>query len=88
MEQAMGLILHISKVFVILIPKPWKRVVLEDQAKKWKKATYLMYLTTYLDILSWIRRISIAMQSDFHDPVKMGKRIWDFSWEMAKLVLG
>ena len=27
------------------------------------------------------------MQSDFHGPVKMVKRIWDFKWTMAKLVL-
>ena len=40
-----------------------------------------------LDILSPIRRISVAMQSDFHDPVKVIKRIKEFGWTMAKLVL-
>ena len=38
-------------------------------------------------LISSIHRISIAMQSDFHDPVKVVKRIWDFKWTMAKLVL-
>ena len=64
-----------------------KRVELVGQAKKWKDATYPMYMAIYLDILSPIRRISIAMQSDFHDPVKVVKRIKEFRWTMAKLVL-
>ena len=52
-----------------------KRAELEGQARKWKEATYPMYLAIYLDILSPTRRISIDMQSDFHDPVKVVKRI-------------
>ena len=44
-------------------------------------------MAIYLDILSSIRRISVAMQSDFHDPVKLVKRIKEFRWRMAKLVL-
>ena len=46
-----------------------------------------MYMTIYLDILSLIRRISVTMQSDFHDPVKVVKRIKEFRWTMAKQVL-
>ena len=64
-----------------------KRAELVGQAKKWKDATYPMYMAIYLDILSPIRRISVAMQSDFHDPVKVVKRIKEFRWTMAKLVL-
>ena len=40
-----------------------------------------------LDILSPVCRVSIVMQSDFHDQVKVVKRILDFRWTMAKLVL-
>ena len=64
-----------------------KRAELVGQAKKWKDATYPMYMAVYLDILSPICRISIAMQSDFHDPVKVVKRLKEFRWTMAKLVL-
>ena len=64
-----------------------KRAELVGQAKKWKDATYPMYMAIYLDILSPIRRISITMQSDFHDPVKIVKRIKEFRWSMAKLVV-
>lgn len=34
-----------------------------------------MYMAIYLDILLPIRRISVAMQSDFHDTMKVVKRI-------------
>ena len=44
-------------------------------------------MAIYLDILSSIRRISVAMQSDFHDLVKVVMRIKEFRWTMAKLVL-
>ena len=64
-----------------------KRAELVGQPKKWKDATYPMYMAIYLDILSPIRRISVAMRSDFHDPVKVVKRIKEFRWTMAKLVL-
>ena len=64
-----------------------KRAELVGQAKKWKDATYPMYMAIYLDILSPICSISVAMQSDFHDPVKVVKRIKEFRWTMAKLVL-
>ena len=46
-----------------------------------------MYMSVYLDVLSPIRRISVAMQQDLHDPVKIVRRIKEFTWTMAKLVL-
>ena len=64
-----------------------KRAELAGQAKKWKDATYPIYMAIYLDIFSPICRISIATQSDFHDPVKVVKRIKEFRWTMVKLVL-
>ena len=45
--------------------------------KIWRHAMYPMYMAVYLDILSPIRRISLAMQQEIHDPVKVIKRIVD-----------
>ena len=39
----------------------------------------------YLDVLSPIRRLSLAFQQENHDPVKAVRRIQDFTWTMAKL---
>ena len=44
-------------------------------------------MAVYLDILSPTRRISLAMQQKIHDPVKVIKRIKEFTWTMAKLVI-
>ena len=40
-----------------------------------------------LDILSPIHRISLAMQQELHNPVKVIKRIQEFNWTMMKLVI-
>ena len=48
---------------------------------------YPMYMAVYLDILSPIRRLSLAMQQKIHDPVKVIKRIKEFMWTMTKLVI-
>ena len=45
--------------------------------KIWHHAMYPIYMAVYLDILSPIRRISLAMQQEIHDPVKVIKRIVD-----------
>ena len=64
-----------------------KRSELEGHSKKWKDAMYPMYMVIYLDILSPIRRISLAMQQELHNPVKVIKRIQEFNWTMTKLVI-
>ena len=64
-----------------------KRSELEGHSKKWKDAMYPMYMAIYLDILSPIRRISLAMQQELHNPVKVIKRIQEFNWTMTKLVI-
>ena len=61
-----------------------KRSELEGHSKKWKDA---MYMAIYLDILSPIPRISLAMQQELHNPVKVIKRIQEFNWTMTKLVI-
>ena len=63
------------------------RSELEGHSKKWKDAMYPMYMVIYLDILSSIRRISLAMQQELHNPVKVIKRIQEFNWTMTKLVI-
>ena len=44
-------------------------------------------MEVYLDILLPIRRISVAMQQDIHNPVKVIHRIKEFTWVIAKLVI-
>ena len=48
---------------------------------------YPMYMAVYLDILSPIRRISLAMQQEIHDRGKVIKQIKEFMWTMAKLFI-
>ena len=48
---------------------------------------YPMYMAVYLDILSPICRLSLAMQQKIHDPVTVIKRIKEFMWTMTKLVI-
>ena len=55
--------------------------------KTWRHAMYPMYMAVFLDILSPIRRIQLAMQQEIHDRVKVIKRIKEFTWTMAKLVI-
>ena len=65
----------------------FKRAEIQGSLKKWKHASYPIYMSVYLDVLAPIRRISLAMQQDLHDPVKVTRRIKEFTWTMAKLVL-
>ena len=64
-----------------------KRAELQGNVKKWSNALYPVYMSIYLDILAPIRRISVAMQQDVHDPVKVIRRIKEFGWTMSKLIL-
>ena len=47
-----------------------KRSEILGTIKTWRHVMYPMYMAVYLDILSPIRRISLAMQQEIHDPVK------------------
>ena len=64
-----------------------KRSDILGRIKTWRHAMYPMYMAVYLDILSPIHRISLAMQQEIHDPVKVVKQIKEFTWTMAKLVI-
>lgn len=64
-----------------------KGAELEGFAAKWKHASYVVHIAIYLNVLSPIKRLSLAFQEELHDPVKAVRRIRDFSWNMAKLQL-
>lgn len=40
-----------------------------------------------MDVLSPLRRLSLAFQQERDDPVKLGRHIQEFTWSMAKLKL-
>ena len=64
-----------------------KRSEILETIKTWRHAMYPVYMAVYLDILSPIHRISLAMQQEIHDHVKVIKKIKEFMWIMAKLVI-
>ena len=65
--------------------QPLKQAELKGYVKKWKHATYPMYIALYLDILAPLHQLRLAFQQDVHDPVKAIRRIQEFTWTMAKL---
>ena len=54
---------------------------------KWKDAGYLMHISIFIDILSPMRQLSLSLQRDKHDPVKVTRRLNEFTWTMSKLRL-
>ena len=48
---------------------------------------YVINITIYLSILSPIRKVTIAIQQEIHNPVKVICRIKEFTWNMVKLVI-
>ena len=54
---------------------------------KWKDTGYLMHIVIFIDILSPMRRLSLSLQRDKHDPVKINRRLNEFTWAMSKLSL-
>ena len=62
-----------------------KKVEIEGYATLWKPASYVIHAAIYLDVLSPIKRLSLAMQQERHDPVKTVRRIQELTWTMVKL---
>ena len=62
-----------------------KKAEIEGYAKLWKPASYVIHAAIYLDFLSPIKRLSLAMQQERHDPVKTVRHIQEFTWTMVKL---
>ena len=56
-----------------------KRSEILGRIKTWCHAMYPVYMAVYLDILSPIHRIQLAMQQEIHDRVKVIKRIKEFT---------
>ena len=65
--------------------QPKKCEELKGHLKKWKEASVVIHMAIYLDVLSPLRRLSLSLQSEFHDPVKQIKRVQGFTWTMRKL---
>ena len=55
--------------------------------KKNGHTLYIIIMVTYLDILSPIKRVSVAMQLEIHNPVKGIHTIKEFTWTMSKLAI-
>ena len=62
-----------------------KKAEIEGFAKWWKQASYIINAAIYPDVLSPIKRLSLAMQQERHDPVKTVRHVQEFTWTMAKL---
>ena len=58
------------RVYHTMILKHSSALEILGTIKFWSHEMYPMYMAVYLDILSPIRRISLAMQQEIHDPVK------------------
>ena len=54
---------------------------------KWKDTGYLMRIAVFIDILSAMRQLSLSLQCDKHDPVKVTRCLNEFTWTMSKLRL-
>ena len=65
--------------------QPKKHEELKGHLKKWKEASVVTHMAIHLDVLSPLRRLSLSLQSEFHDPVKQIKRVQEFTWTMSKL---
>ena len=52
---------------------------------KWKDTGYLIAI--FIDILSPMYRLSLSLQCDKHNPVKVTRRLNEFTWTMSKLRL-
>ena len=47
---------------------------------KWKDTVYLMHIAIIIDILSLMRQLSLSLQRDKQDPVKVTRRLNEFTW--------
>ena len=64
-----------------------KRAELKGYYQRWTNASVPIHTAIYLDVLSPLRRLSLVFQQDEHDPVKVVRRIEEFTLTMAKLKL-
>ena len=67
--------------------QPKKREEIEGYLNKWQDAGYVIHMAIFIDILSPLRRLSLSMQHENHDPVNIIPCINEFTWTMSKLRL-
>ena len=67
--------------------QPKKREEIKDYLNKWQDAGYVIHMAIFMDILSPLRRLSLSMQYQNHNPAKIIRRINEFTWAMSKLRL-
>ena len=53
--------------------------------KKWKNTNLIINIAIYLDVSAPIKRLSVSLQEERHNPVKAIRRISEFTWNMGKL---
>ena len=56
-----------------------KREEIKGFVNKSKNTGYLMHIAIFIDILSPMRRLSLSLQRDKHDPVKVSRRLNEFT---------
>ena len=65
--------------------QPKKREEIKGYLNKWQDdAGYVIHMAIFIDILSPLRRLSLSMLHENHDPVKIIRRINEFTWTMSK----
>ena len=64
-----------------------KREEIKEFVNKWKDTGYLMHIAIFIDMLSPICRLSLSLQRDKHNPVKITRRLNEFTWTMSKVRL-
>ena len=67
--------------------QPKKQEEIKDYLNKWQDAGYVIHMAIFMDILSPLRRLSLSMQYQNHNPVKIIRCINEFTWAMSKLRL-
>ena len=67
--------------------QPKKCEEIKGFGNKWKDVGYLMHISIFIDILSPMCRLSLSLQRDKHDPVKVTRCLNEFTWTMSKLRL-
>ena len=64
-----------------------KREEIKGFVNTWKDTGYLMHISIFIDILSPMRQLSLSLQHEMHDLVKVTRRLNEFTCTMSKLHL-
>ena len=67
--------------------QPKKQEEIKGYLNKWQDAGYVIHMAIFIDILSPLQRMSLSMQHENHDPIKIICCINEFTWAMSKLRL-